>query len=417
MKNLLFSGCFLLLGTAAATAQTWTQIPVPTQKQLNAIDFPSASVGYIGGNDSILLKTTNGGRTWQKVSYTGVTFYPGNEHILNLQFVSETVGYMTVGPYSGAYKTVNGGTTWSLLSASMGLCSNEGLFFFDENNGFIGGAGCFQGEMIDRQSGGTWSAATVNFPGIAAEDLVTDIDFYSSSLGIATSFGGRFLRTTNGGQTWDSIQSPLENLTSVAFVNDTLCYAGYALNGSGFGLLISTDAGLTWEEDMETATFFYPNFNDVHVTGSGAIYTGGKPGFDNTGVLFSFAPADGWWNPGSVDETIYAISSYNDSIVFAVGNEGYVITNVNPATLTVAENELQPLTVYPNPTRDVLAFSAPELRADEPVTFRVFSASGELIREETTTGQQLNVEALTNGMYFLEVQQHEIRNMQRFVKE
>ena len=65
---------------------------------------------------------------------------PGGEHIINLQFISENVGYATVGPYTGTFKTVNGGLTWTPMPDFV-TCYNQGLFFFDELNGVVGGSG------------------------------------------------------------------------------------------------------------------------------------------------------------------------------------------------------------------------------------------------------------------------------------
>src|SRR5690606_35849383 len=97
--------------------------------------FASPAVGYIGGNDSLLLKTTDGGFTWNQVSYTGVTFFSSGEHIVDLEFVSESVGYMTVGPYSGTYKTTDGGSTWTPINFIGAMCYNYGMYLFSEDNG------------------------------------------------------------------------------------------------------------------------------------------------------------------------------------------------------------------------------------------------------------------------------------------
>jgi photosystem II stability/assembly factor-like uncharacterized protein len=134
--NLVAQLMLLLTVSFNVNADTWNQISSGTQKKLNTIDFPSSSVGYIGGNDSLLLKTTDGGVTWQKLNFSGITFLPGGEHIINMQFVNDTVGFITVGPYSGSYKTVNGGLTWTALPLPGNMCYNQGLFFSDENNGF-----------------------------------------------------------------------------------------------------------------------------------------------------------------------------------------------------------------------------------------------------------------------------------------
>ena len=417
MKNIILSA-LLLGGMNSATAQTWSQVSVPTQKQLNTIDFPSASVGYIGGNDSLLLKTTNGGQTWQPVSYTGVTFYPGNEHIVNLQFVSETTGFMTVGPYSGSYKTTNGGTTWQPVGLSSNMCYNEGLFFFDENNGFIAGSGCFQGELIDKLVDGVWSPATVSFTSSNADNRITDIDFLDADFGLATSYGGRFLRTTNGGQTWDSIASPLGAaaiLTSVAILSNTLCYAGYARESGGFGLLTSEDGGLTWEGDEGLMLFSYPRFFDVHLTGSGRLYTAGEPYYEGAGMIFTSLD-DGGWEFETTDEALYALASYSDSIVFAVGDNGYVITNRN-FTLGIEEASYGALQLYPNPAETSISFQLPVSAPATSYDYRIVDLSGQTIREATIQTTTIDLADLLPGMYFLELRDSLRTFTERFVKK
>jgi photosystem II stability/assembly factor-like uncharacterized protein len=401
---LLFAA--LLAGTAALHAQTWYPIQTGTTKKLNVIDFPSALVGYIGGNDSLLLRSMDGGQTWQEVVYSGVTFYPGGEHIVNLQFLTEFDGYMTVGPYSGTYKTTNGGVTWQPVLLPSNMCFNEGLYFFNETNGFIGGSGCFQGELIDRQYGGTWSAATLSFQTGASENRVTDIDFYNLSFGLASSAGGRLLRTTDGGQTWDSIPSPLGTthpIHSVQILNDTLCYAAYSHDGNGFGILISEDAGLTWEVDMASATFFYPHFYDLHVAGSGLLYTGGRPGWDTTGVIFSYAAASNNWTLGSVDHPINSISSYSDSVVFAAGDNGYLVTNVQPSVIGLDEWEAssKQVQVYPNPSSDEVSVAF--YPVSEHPSYRLFTTSGKLVQTGTLEKNRLNVAQLPAGTYLLQI--------------
>jgi photosystem II stability/assembly factor-like uncharacterized protein len=66
MKN-KFLGiiCLFFFGTMLK-AQVWYQVETNTHKKLNTIDFPSASIGYVGGNDSILLKSIDGGKHGMK---------------------------------------------------------------------------------------------------------------------------------------------------------------------------------------------------------------------------------------------------------------------------------------------------------------------------------------------------------------
>ena len=407
MKKYFFLFLALFTGGMSATAQNWFQVPTGTTNRLNTIDFPSATVGYIGGNDSLLLKTTDGGQTWNPVAFSGITFYPSGEHFVKLQFITETVGFAAIGPYSGSYKTTDGGLTWTALPLSGNLCFNEGIYFFDENNGVIGGSGCFQGELVDRLSGGTWSAATMSYESFDANNRITDIDF-RGTLGLASSQGGRFLRTTDGGQTWDSIASPHGNsvpLLSIAIIDDTLCYAGYDhIDGSGFGLLRSHDAGLTWSDEMDMATFAYPDYYGIHLAVNDRVYAGAKSYFGGGGLIFTRNNQS--WIYESVDQAIYDFSSYGDSVVFGVGDSGYVVTNVPLAILSAGEltNEALDFTVSPNPTDGKITFSTV---FSENAQYRLFTTEGKVVVTGKLTDQELDLTAFPAGSYMLHITDRE----------
>jgi photosystem II stability/assembly factor-like uncharacterized protein len=405
-------------------AQTWTQINSGTTKKINTICFTSSTVGYIGGNDSLLMKTTNGGATWNNINYTGITFYPNGEHILNLQFLNNDVGFMTVGPYSGSYGTIDGGLTWSQINLPGNQCFNKGMYFFDENNGFIGGSGCFQGEIISNVNNanwltGTWNASVLNGPLNISNNYITDIDFYDSNFGMAVSQSGYVFRTINGGVNWDSIATPapLFPLTSVLIMNDTLAYAGYEATGTGFGLYISTDAGLTWSFDMSSATFYYPNFLTLHETGNGTIYTGGNSQ-SGPGVIFNYSGVNSFWNIGTVDQNINDIASYNDSIVFAVGDSGYIVVN-HPQAIT-GKHQLalinNDFTLFPNPTENLLSFSDIDKSLAASATISLYSSIGILLKSETFSNS-IDVSSLSQGIYFLELKSNGQSIKKKFVKK
>jgi photosystem II stability/assembly factor-like uncharacterized protein len=385
-------------------AQVWYPVLSATQKNLNTISFPSATVGYIGGDDSLLLKTTDGGLSWNPVNFTGVTFSIGGSDIQNLQFLTEDVGYMIVGPYSGSYKTTDGGLTWALLPTAGNLCFFKGLYFFNQNEGFVGGSGCFQSEIIDRYSFGTWTNIVLNNFNFNPADIVTDIDFYNSSFGLASSHSGYIFRTTDGGLNWDTVSTPdLQNpVTSVLIVNDTLAYAGYESVNVGFGLYISTNGGLSWSQDINSATFFYPDFLCLHRSGNGKIYTGGHSQ-GAIGLIFE-SPGDiVSWNYNIVDYKINDISSYNDSIVFAVGDSGYIVANklftVNTTEIT---GDGPDINIYPNPASRILNIAVPADFDTATGAIKLYSVLGEL-KLSTAFTREVDVSGLQRGVYFIEI--------------
>lgn len=406
MKTILLLTIGLLLGSQVnAQSNTWYQIPTGTTKKLNTINFPSSTVGYIGGNDSLLLKTTDGGETWNEVNYTGVTFIGDEDSILNLKFVSETIGYMATGPYGGIYKTINGGTTWTQITPAGVLCFNEGLFFFDENNGFLGGSGCFIGETIEKMSAGVLATTTINTPTNTAQNRVVDIDFLNSTFGLAASYSGYILRTTNGGTTWDTIPTPVmpnASLTSVAIVDDTLAYAGYNQIGGGLGILRTIDAGLTWTQDMNSATFYYPYFFCMHESGDGKVFSGAQPSWATNGLIFENY-GGGLWAYYEVDQPIHDMTSYADSVVFGVGDSGYVVVNQPPANLSFTENQNanDALAVFPNPFNDIITVNLPQEISSENFSLTIYSVTGELVYTAQNKNMMLDLGNLTSGVYFV----------------
>lgn len=404
----------LLLNVVAFSQSTWYEINTPTNKQLNTISFASEDVGYIGGNDSLLLKTTDGGKTWTELSYSGVTFFPMGEHIVNLKFTSETTGYMCVGPYTGTYKTEDGGLTWTEITFTGNMCYNQGLYFWDNDNGIIGGSGCFQGEHIEQYNAGTLSASTINTSSLDATNIVIDIDFLDADYGLAVS-KSRFLRTTDGGSSWDTIPSGTPNfLTSVQIINDTLAYAGYLDTlTAGYGVLMSTDSGMTWTEDLSMATFFYPDYYDVGKNNSGYIYVAAGEDFGNQGLIFENKGSS--WNYTTVDHQLRAIDHYGDSTVFMVGDSGYVVTNVDPATLSVEsfEEEIS-IEIFPNPASDQLSIKHD---LSKPLTAAVYDLSGKRILDPMAVNGTINISALKPGMYVLKVQTGDQTITKKFMKE
>lgn len=404
MKKLILILC-VALGLKTAVAQTWTMIPVPSNKKLQTIDFPSNQVGYIGGADSTLLKSTDGGQSWQVINPSGINWFLGGSDIQKIRFVTEQIGFMTVGPYGGTYKTTDGGNTWTALSLSNGLCFNNGLYFFDENNGFIGGTGCFQGEMIDQMQSGNIVSCTLNAASFDNSSMITDIDFYNSSLGLAAALGGRIYRTTDGGNNWDSISVQGFALNSVAFVNDTLCYAGYSLAPGGFGILRSLDGGISWAEDFSSATFFYPNFFGIHVSNQNKVYAGAYSSNSQTGLIFE-SSAPGTWDYASVDQAIYSLASVHDSIVFGVGDSGYVVVN-QPIPTSIQQQAVhqKQTSVYPNPFSNQiqLEFAGKD---DKAIDLLLIDPKGRVVKALHYPAAQnclLETEGLPSGFYTLQV--------------
>ncbi|MCH2226040.1 MAG: YCF48-related protein [Crocinitomicaceae bacterium] len=377
-----------LLLSGIVSSQDWYEISTPTTQNLNAIDFPSQDVGYIVGDSGTLLKSINGGQSWDEVIYTGIDLGPGPYNFIDVDFVDELEGYITIHADS-AFKTTDGGLTWTSTGHPMSnQCFPNSIFVAGNDNVFIGGVGCFQGPLIDQFNAGSWTVSTVNYPSWDTGEYIEEIDFYDNTIGLAALHSQYFLRTEDGGATWDTIFSGLPSgyLTSVVMIDNQLCYAGYNQSSGGFGLLISVDGGLTWFEDVSSASFAYPEYNAVATSNNGSIYAGGKPSSWTGGIISAKTITGFGWNIYNVTHTINGMESYGADVTFAVGDSGYVVVNTPLSSLGIEE--------FSQVESGSLPYPVP---ADEFVQFNIVKEDVNSIEAYTLSGQQLLLTVNSNS--------------------
>ncbi|MFN0015837.1 MAG: WD40/YVTN/BNR-like repeat-containing protein [Saprospiraceae bacterium] len=91
--------------------RSWQRLP-PTGDFFRSVHFPTPIVGYICGHNGSLLKTTDSGRNWHTLLDSG-TF--GGEPFRALWFTTENKGYL-VGDSGLFWRTENGGSDWIPLA-------------------------------------------------------------------------------------------------------------------------------------------------------------------------------------------------------------------------------------------------------------------------------------------------------------
>ena len=97
---------------ASNDGKNWTQKPVPTRTMLVTVTFPTNTVGYAAGHDGAIIKTSDGGDTWELLRFDPAPNRP--PIIYDLFFPTAEVGF-AVGSYGLMLKTVDGGANWQLL--------------------------------------------------------------------------------------------------------------------------------------------------------------------------------------------------------------------------------------------------------------------------------------------------------------
>ena len=217
---------------------SWEKIALPSTvtQGLRDISFPTNQVGYISGTSGRLIKTIDGGATWNTLT-TNTT-----AALVSTYFVNDTTGFISGGGSSGKiiYKTIDGGSNWTDVTPS-GLTSTPyELLFADADTGY---ALCTNGQILkSTDAGDTWNTihpASSGISSLYAGDLIND----STIVGAGSS--GTIVKSTDYGATWQQLTSGTTSfLWGIRFYDDQV---GAALGSSG-KLLITQDGGTTWTQ-------------------------------------------------------------------------------------------------------------------------------------------------------------------------
>lgn len=159
---------------------------------------------------------------------------PSTSHVYAVGQVYSTSYYPRV------YKSADAGQTWSTLDYPNGDANWNflGVFFIDNNTGFVGGGYNYSGAIYKTTNGGT-SWTQVKDVGYR----VNDITFINNTTGYACASNGKILKTTDSGETWEFLTSgSTANLSSISFANAN---TGWVAGEDGV-ILKTTDGGQNW---------------------------------------------------------------------------------------------------------------------------------------------------------------------------
>lgn len=255
--SLLLWVTVLTLGGVQESAAQWkkvTNIPAPynTGYYLDVFFLPSnPQYGWVCGFRGYVLRTTDGGQTWQGVSIPTTSNSSLSPMLESIHFVTPLVGY-TSGP-DGIFKTTNGGSIWRDVSPRNPR-NNQfwGCFFITQDIGMLVAGGCNNdGQVFFRTTDG--GASWTEFRGAAAASGMTDAMLYSpDGLGYASS-SGWIWKTLDGGRSWNQFSQTgaldwQEEITNIgtSFLVPT---AGNDCAGEGSNdgsLRFTNDNGQSW---------------------------------------------------------------------------------------------------------------------------------------------------------------------------
>jgi len=307
-------------------APRWTTQTSGVTARLRGVSAVSERVAWASGSGATVLRTTDGGQTWQKIHVT--------DDALDFRDVdaidTETAYILSIGngPASRIYKTTDAGKTWKLqFKNDDEKAFLDAMSFWDANHGIA------FGDSVDKKfyilttadGGNTWSrvppenlpAAQENEGAFAASG--TNIALFGKShawIGTGAAAKSRVLHTSDGGRTWQVADTPIASAQSSGIFSIAFRDAKHGIVAGGDyrkeseavdNLAITNDGGITWTlvkglSGFRSVVAYVPGSKTLIAIGpAGGDYStdDGRtwavingPGFDT----FSFAPGKqtGW---------------------------------------------------------------------------------------------------------------------------
>jgi photosystem II stability/assembly factor-like uncharacterized protein len=228
---------FILVFSSNIWPQGWQWIDTGFPVHIFDFSFPpgQSDIGFAVGSslpfngEGIILKTTNGGFNWFKISADTI---PGLKAVF---FTSLNVGY-TAGFQNFLMKTTDGGSTWTFQQIDDKLWYFNNINFLDPNHGFI--VSYPSSVFSTSDAGTTWE------PTFGLKHSVEDICYADADTLFLTGGDERIYKSTNGGFFWTSIFSgtPLYTFYGIDFYD---LYFGMVCGEEG-KILVTTNAGIDW---------------------------------------------------------------------------------------------------------------------------------------------------------------------------
>ena len=243
----------------------WTVQTSGVTQRLRGVSAVSEQVAWASGAGSTVLRTEDGGVTWQKLNVTNEALDFRDIDAIDAQ----TAYVMSIGngPTSRIYKTTDGGKTWNLqFKNDDPKAFLDAMSFWDANHGIaFGDSVDLQFYVLTTADGGhTWSRVPVaklppaqgNEGAFAASG--TNIAVFGKShawIGTGAAAKSRVLRTSDAGRTWQVANTPLTSGPSAGIFSIAFRDAQHGVIAGGDykkesdavnNLAVTNDGGVTW---------------------------------------------------------------------------------------------------------------------------------------------------------------------------
>ncbi len=261
-------------GTCEACPPVWEAMNLGVNVRLNDVAFFDEQTGIVVGDNGTLLRTSNGGDTWESLTQTQENLYAihirgdkafvsgrsvllvGNSrgaswslknapvnHWRDIWFIDDQNGVM-VGDSLWVIRTTDGGDSWeSELRDFFDPTPLGAVSFLSDQGGSAGGDSRL---FITSNGGRSWSMSSTNADSIGGIGNITDLVMLNSNRTIAVAAEGMFI--SNNNLEWLNKGYSIRN-GSLDYLQDEWLYAGTDPSGSVAAVMSSEDGGVSWIDE------------------------------------------------------------------------------------------------------------------------------------------------------------------------
>jgi len=434
-KSVFFqnNGTGLLAGTYGTIFKStdhgnyWTvRSPSGTFETLNSVDFPDQNTGYIMSNfdntGTSFFKTTNAGINWIN--------FNSSYRMFRFDFLNVNTGYALSIRFE-LLKSQNGGLTWNIINTPN---DSIGLFqFVDANTGFITNNVYYGGHDLNKTTDGgiTWSSYSFH------PDYVGYFQFPDHNIGysIIGFVEYNLYKTTNTGVNWNLVRKiDFDSTTPIYytlyFTNENTGFiATERWNQTkleSYNLNKTSDGGLSWRQ-------VYEELVDIDISGIPILKfnfinnnTGYVFGFHNK-ILKSTDQGESWNVYLNPDRPVYDIDFTDNNTGYMVGTGGMILKTTNGGTVSLENisSEIPSGFIleqnYPNPFNPstVIRYSLAE---NGFINLKVYDLTGKtvavLVNENQKTGSysvDFDGYNLPSGIYFYKLSVNDFTQTKKMV--